>query len=84
MDRSKALAVFREITKVLNQSVAMNQVSLDDRSATEDGSGFEIKIKCDFDKHAWICVKPILEKHRLGMKVTDDYVIIYSRHSDTG
>ena len=79
MKRQEALAVLYEICDVLKETVAMNHVSLDDKnSIVKNSDGYEIKLQCQFDKGCWIGIKPILEKYKLGMRVSEDYVIIYS------
>jgi hypothetical protein len=79
MNRSEAVAVLHEIYDLLKESVTMNQVSLDDKSQlVKNGNGYEIKMQCIFDEDCWDGVKPILERHGLGMRLADGFVIIYS------
>jgi len=79
MNRSEAIAVLHEIYDLLKESVTVNHVSLDDKSQlVKNGNGYEIKMQCAFDKDCWDGVEQILERHGLGMRLVDDFVIIYS------
>jgi hypothetical protein len=79
MKRQEALAVLHEICNVLKETVAINHVSLDEKNSIVNNSdGYEIKLQCQFEKACWTGIKPILEKYRLGMRVSEDNVIIHS------
>ncbi len=57
----------------------MSQVSLDSTSQIfENSNGFEIKMSCAFDSGSWDCIKPILQKHGLSMKIEDGAVIVFT------
>jgi hypothetical protein len=74
------MAVLHEIAEKIRESVSISQISLESKSqVVENFQGFEIKIRCVFESGSWQCVKPILERHCLGLKVEDEFVIVYSR-----
>ncbi len=79
MNKSEALRVLHEILDVLRESVTISSVSLDSQSAqvVSDGKGCQIRMKCELDSFSRDCLKPILEKHKLGLKDADGYVTVY-------
>ena len=81
MDRVEAVAILHEILEVWGESVIMTCVSIDDASSTVYRNlniGYEIRMRCDLDNDSRDCIKPILEKHKLGIKEEEGFVIIYS------
>jgi hypothetical protein len=78
MNKQNALAILHEITDACGKSLIVQCVSLDDLSSqiAKNGNGYKIKMKCDLDKNSWRCIKPILKKHNLTIKVADGYLII--------
>ena len=66
--------MLHEIAEALQDLVVINFVSL----KPVKPKSFEIRMNCDFNRDSWSCVKPILQKHSLQMKVGDRIVTIYS------
>ncbi len=77
MNRAEAMDVLHEISKELKESVSMSQVSLESQ-IIEGSEGFEIKMCCLFERGSWECIKPILQKYGLRMKVEDGAVIVFT------
>ncbi len=79
MNKQNALAVLHEIMHICGESLIVQCVSLDNLSSQSamNGNGYQIKMKCDLDNDSWGCVKPILKKHNLSIKVADGFVILY-------
>ncbi len=71
--RTKAIEVMYEIYDALKETVSISQVSIG-----ENSKGFEIKMRCAFDSGSWDCIKPILQKHGLRMKIEDGAVIVFA------
>jgi hypothetical protein len=80
MNRSEALAVLHELFTVLQETLLIGCVSLDSKETTflRGSNGFEIKIKCELDVRSRKCMEPILEKHNLGIKEDEGFIILYS------
>ncbi len=81
VDRNKALAVLREITKVLTESANVDHVSLQKDIIVvknEKTEGYSIKIRCNYDETAWEAINPILRKNTLKIKFADGFAIVYN------
>ncbi len=81
LDRVEAVAILREILEVWGESVIMTCVSIDDpssRISRNSNNGYEIRLRCSLDNDSRDCIKPILEKYKVGMKDEEGFVIIYS------
>ena len=77
MNRVKALSILHEISEILEGTISFSQLSLGSNSEVfKNNDGYEIKMKCEFDKECWERVKPILKRNSLTLKVTDGFVII--------
>jgi hypothetical protein len=73
MRRQEAVSVMKELgvsCKLFNPSA----ISLEHPNG--DGH-YEIHIKSSVDGENWQCLKAIAKKHRLGIKLTDQTLIIY-------
>jgi hypothetical protein len=81
LKRAEALAVLHEIFEECQESVIYWRVSLDPKEShvVEGSDGFEIKVKCDLDEHSRSVIKTILDRHQLGMKEENGFVLIYSK-----
>ena len=79
--RPKARAVLHEIFEECQESVIHWRVSLDSKEShvVEGSDGFEIKLKCELDDHSRSVIKTILNKHQLGMKEENGFVLTYSK-----
>ncbi len=80
MNKTETLAVMHEILDAWRESVTINSVSLDpSRSHREhEEKGYQIKMQCELDGFSRSIMKPILEKHGLGVKEEGGFVTIYS------
>jgi hypothetical protein len=79
--RPEARAVLHEIFKECQESVIHWRVSLDSKEShvIEDSNGFEIRLKCYLDDHSRRLIKTILDRHQLGMKEENGFVLTYSK-----
>ena len=81
MKRPEARAVLHEIFEKSQESVIHWRVSLDSKEShvIEDSDGFKIGLKCYLDDHSRSVIKTILNKHQLGMKEENGFVLTYSK-----
>jgi hypothetical protein len=73
MRRSEAVGVMKELgksCKLLNPK----EINLESSGGDEH---YEIHIKSAVDDENWQCLKAIAKKHGLGIKLTDQTLIIY-------
>lgn len=75
MERTQAVAVLHEIIDVWQESVLITSVSLDEVSQPNH---YQLRIGCCLDNNSKNLVKPILDKHNLGMKIGNSFVIFYA------
>jgi hypothetical protein len=78
MDREDALAVLHEILEVCKESIFTNSISLDYPPISSTSRGYTIKINCILDSTSKQCIEPILKKHKLFLKESEEFVIIQS------
>jgi hypothetical protein len=76
MDRAEALAVLHEILEACKESITMNSVSLDNSPISSSSKSYQIKINCTLDSSSKQCIAPILKKHNLLLKESDEFVVI--------
>ncbi len=78
MNKSQALAVMHEILAALDESVKIGGVSLDPSftNVSKVPDGFLIKMLCNLDRNSRDSLKPVLQKHKLGMEESKGYVVI--------
>jgi len=74
IDRSEAVAVFRELTELHTEIAYATIVSIDKTSDTE---GYSLKIKCVLDSHSRDSINEFLKKRNLQIREEKGYVIIY-------
>jgi hypothetical protein len=72
MKRQEALAVVNEIGAACK---LLNPKKIDLKSAVV--GRYEIHIESDVDDGSWLSLKAIAKKYRLGVKLTNDLLIIY-------
>ncbi len=80
MQKQKAVAVINEIgsfCKLLNPKAISLEVG-------RDADHFEIHIEGYVDDESWECLKKLARKHDLGIKLTNEMLVIYAPGSESG
>ncbi len=75
MDRTEAIAVLHEILEACSDSVIINSVSVDNPPISATSKGYQIKIKCNLDSDSRQIIEPILKKHKLFLKESEEFVL---------
>ncbi len=76
MNRAEALTVLHEILEACKETITMNSVSLDNLPDSSQSKSYQIKINCTLDSSSKQCIAPILKKHNLLLKESDEFVVI--------
>lgn len=78
VERQEAVLVLRELLRVcpdlMNQAVSLDTSFL---ASEQIGGGTKISLRGILNDNSRQCLQPILEKHKLTLKETNDTITIY-------
>ena len=77
MKREEALATLHEIVDALRESIIVDSLSFDDSEVSKTSVGYEIRMRCTLNQATKTIISPILEKHKLKIKETEEIITIY-------